>query len=42
MRPATTSGAQLRLLNVILDFNVFANSEKTVDNIKSWLLQLYV
>jgi hypothetical protein len=34
----TTLDAQLRLRSDILDSNVFPNSEKTGDNIKSWLL----
>ena len=39
---ATALGAQLRLRSDILDFNVFPNSEKTGDNIKSWLMQVLV
>ena len=35
---ATSLDTQLRLYSDILDFNVFPNSEKTGDNIKSWLL----
>jgi hypothetical protein len=36
----TTTGAQLRFRNYILDFNVFPYSEKTGDNVKSWFLQV--
>ena len=34
----TALDSQLHLHSDILDFNVFPNSEKTGDNIKSWLL----